>query len=316
MTVFETYESLNDSIEPISLTIIQINVGLKCNKECSHCHLQAGPHRTEEMNLETMRRIVEMVKNLSPILIDITGGAPEMNPNIKWLITGLAKMEINLQLRTNLSALLLDDTLIDFLKANKVKLVASLPCYEAQEVDSVRGQGTFNESINVLQILNAIGYGRKKDLELDLVFNPESDFLPPPQSSLEEVYRQRLKEDFGVEFTNLITITNMPIGRFKEKLIESKKYSDYTELLKNSYNPETIDGLMCRHQINVNWDGTMYDCDFNLALGIPIKAEIVNIHNSKFDPNKLLERTILFGEHCFGCSAGQGSSCGGALTVC
>lgn len=316
LTFFEAIRSYNDSLKPISLEIIQINVGLKCNKECTHCHLQAGPSRSEEMNLKTMKQIVELAGYFSPSLIDITGGAPEMNQNIKWLITGLKKGGHNIQVRTNLTALHIDDTLIDFLKENKVKLVASLPCYEESEVDSVRGLGTFNESIETLKILNKQGYGLKDDLELDLVFNPEADFLPPPQSKLEEIYHDRLSQDFGVEFTHLITITNMPIGRFKAKLEASKKYSDYMELLKNSYNPKTIESLMCRRQININWEGTMYDCDFNLALNIPIKAEVVNINNPKFEPDMLLKRDIVFGEHCFGCSAGQGSSCGGALTAC
>lgn len=316
MTFFEKSRSHNDSLQPISLGIIQVNVGLKCNKECNHCHLRAGPNRTEEMTLETMKRIVELASYFSPSLIDITGGAPEMNQNIKWLITSLKKEGFKVQLRTNLTALRINDTLIDFLKENKVKLVASLPCYEEPEVDSVRGLGTFNESIGILKILNKQGYGFKDDLELDLVFNPEADFLSPPQSKLEEIYQIKLKENFDVEFTHLITITNMPIGRFKDKLEAARKYSEYMELLKNSYNPETIKSLMCRHQININWEGIMYDCDFNLALDLPIKGEVVNINNPKFEPDLLLKRDIVFGGHCFGCSAGQGSSCGGALKAC
>lgn len=298
-------------LRPISLNILQVNVGLRCNKECNHCHLKAGPDRREEINLETMSRVVELADKIQPSLVDITGGAPEMNPNIRWLITELSKGEYKTQLRTNLTALLLDKSIIDFLVKFKVKLVASLPCYEAHEVDSVRGDGTFDKSIKVLNILNEVGYSNK--LELDLVYNPEKDFLPPNQKMLEEVYRKRLNEDYGIKFTNLITIANMPVGRFRENLEKEKKYKAYMKLLRDTFNPETISDLMCRHQVNVNWDGTIYDCDFNLACGLPMMIEKNNINDAEFDIEILLDRTIAYEEYCFGCAAGQGSSCSGAL---
>ena len=310
----ESARAHGDTLEPVSLDILQLNVGLRCNKECSHCHVQAGPDRDEEMSLVTMVRVVELADQLPPSLVDITGGAPELNPNIRGLVSMLAEGGHSVQLRTNLTALLLDVSLIGFFAGYGVKLVASLPCYEAGEVDSVRGEGTFNRSIEVLRLLNETGYGVEPGLELDLVFNPEADFLSPPQGSLEETYHRKLLADFDVEFTHLITITNMPIGRFRENLKESGRYNDYMGLLTGSFNPMTLGGLMCRHQLNVDWDGTVYDCDFNLALGLPMKTEITNINDPEFDPLKLLDRKIVYGEHCFGCTAGQGSSCGGALT--
>lgn len=302
------------SLSPVSLDTLQLNVGLRCNKECSHCHVGAGLDRVEEMCYETMVRVVKMADLMAPGLVDITGGAPELNPNIRRLISMLVEGGHRVQLRTNLTALLMDDSIIDFFAINGVKLVASLPCYEAAEVDSVRGDGTFNQSIHVLRLLNEAGYGVAGGLELDLVFNPEADFLPPPQSRLEETYRRRLREDFGVEFTHLITITNMPLGRFRENLIEAGRYDGYLGLLMDSFNPETTGALMCRHQLNVNWDGTVFDCDFNLALGLPMKLEVLNINDPDFDVEGLLYREIVYGEHCYGCTAGQGSSCSGALT--
>jgi radical SAM/Cys-rich protein len=260
-----------------------------------------------------MNNILSIADKLKPNLVDITGGAPEMNPNIKWFVEKLSKQGLNIQLRTNLTALLLDKSIIKFLAEKKVKLVASLPCYEAAEVDSVRGDGTFNDSIKALQMLNNIGYGITPELKLELVFNPETDFLPPPQASLEETYHKRLREDFGVFFTHLITIANMPVGRFKEDLVKKGLLGSYMELLKKTFNPETVDALMCRHQVNVNWDGNLYDCDFNLAVGFPMKLKHININDPNFETMELLKREIVYGEHCYGCTAGQGSSCSGAL---
>ena len=303
-----------DSLVPVSLDTLQVNVGLRCNKECSHCHVQAGPDREEEMSLETFNRLVEITDSMSPKLVDITGGAPELNPYVREFISMLTGHGHRVQLRTNLTALLLDESFITFFVSNKVKLVASLPCYEAAEVDSVRGDGTFDDSILALRMLNEVGYGVEPHLELDLVFNPEADFLPPPQDKLEETFHRKLREDFGVEFTHLIVISNMPVGRFRENLVETGKFSGYMSLLRDSFNPETLIALMCRHQLNVNWDGTVYDCDFNLALGLPIITGIINVNNPDFDHEKLLDREIVLGDHCFGCTAGQGSSCSGALT--
>jgi radical SAM/Cys-rich protein len=307
------FVELVNGASPISTRILQVNVGLLCNKACSHCHVEAGPNRKELMNRETMNNLIYIADELKPNLVDITGGAPEMNPNIKRFIKKLLERGLNIQLRTNLTALMLDESILKFLTKKKVKLVASLPCYEAAEVDSVRGDGTFIDSIRVLRKLNKAGYGVIPELVLDLVFNPEANFLPPPQANLEKTYHKRLKEDQGVIFTNLITIANMPIGRFKKYLEEKGQFDSYLELLKDTFNPETVDALMCRHQINVNWDGEVYDCDFNLALGSPIKLNKTNINDPNFKTEELIKREISYGEHCLGCTAGQGSSCSGAL---
>jgi radical SAM/Cys-rich protein len=305
----KSFNEIVGDIPPISLDTLQVNVGLRCNKVCTHCHVQAGPDREETMNERTMERVLELIDEIHPKLVDITGGAPELNPHIEEFIAKLSKKGSNLQLRTNLTAL--TDKLIDLFAEKKVKLVASLPCYEAAEVDSVRGDGTFMESIDALRRLNEKGYG--KDLVLELVFNPESDFLPSPQTSLEETFHRRLWQDFGVEFTHLITITNMPVGRFKEDLAEKGKLDNYMKLLRDTYNTDTLDSLMCRTQICVNWDGYVYDCDFNLAQNLMMDSSIVNINDPEFEPIKLMSREIIIDDYCYGCTAGQGSSCGGAL---
>ena len=302
------------SLDPLSIDIVQVNVGLKCNKECSHCHLEAGPDRTEIITKKTMENVESLISHVKPELVDITGGAPELNPDIKKFIKNLHDKGYNIQVRTNLTVLLDYEDFIKFYADNNVKLVASLPCYEAAEVDSVRGEGTFNDSIKALKKLNEAGYGKKPSLKLDLVFNPEGAFLPPPQGSLEETYHKKLKEDFDIGFNNLIAIANMPIGRFSQHLRSHNEFDEYMSLLKETYNPDTLIGLMCRHQINIAWDGTVYDCDFNLAMNLPMKIATTNINDSDFKIEEILERNIVIGKHCFGCTAGQGSSCGGALT--
>ncbi len=293
---------------------IQVNLGYLCNKECSHCHIRASPSRTEIMNESTIQSIIEHANNVKPRLVDITGGAPEMNPSLDKFVSELTKNGHKVQVRTNLTVLLdkKRDRIIQIYRENNVKLVASLPCYEAAEVDSVRGDGTFEDSITILKKLNKAGYGVEDRLQLDLVFNPEDAFLPPNQSNLEEVFKLRLKEDFGVVFNNLITITNMPVGRFEDKLREKGTLESYMAMLKETYNPKTLDGLMCRTQISVDYDGTLYDCDFNLANKMPILNK-PNIKDPSLNLASLNNRIIVTGSHCFGCTAGEGSSCGGAL---
>jgi radical SAM/Cys-rich protein len=310
-----SFNELVNGINPVSSKILQINIGLLCNKTCSHCHLKASPNRDELMSRETMKHVLSLADKLKPSLIDITGGAPEMHPDIRWFIEKITELGLQIQVRTNLTALLLDESIINFFAERKVKLIASLPCYEAAEVDSIRGDGTFQDSIKVLRILNNAGYGVKPELQLALVFNPEADFLPPPQKKLEETYHKRLLEDFGIKFTNLINITNMPIGRFKEEMEKNGHLESYMNLLKETFNPETLDSLMCRYQVNVNWNGEVYDCDFNLALGLPMNLKYININDPEFNSDEFLKREIIYGEHCYGCTAGQGSSCSGALTV-
>jgi len=266
------------------------------------------------MSWETMQAIIKHADQLNPKLVDITGGAPEMNGHLSKFIVDLTKHGHPIQVRTNLTALLESDSLIQMYKENRVKLVASLPCYEKPEVDSVRGEGTFYDSVQILRKLNLIGYGENDQLKLDLVFNPESSFLPSNQKNLEKAYKSRLSEDFDIVFNNLLTITNMPVGRFEDKLRTERTLDSYMNLLVENFNPETVDRLMCRSQISVDYEGTLFDCDFNLAKKIPLKGK-PNIKDEFIDLNDLKKRDIVLGSHCFGCTAGEGSSCSGALIL-
>lgn len=305
----------NGKLTCIDLETLQVNLGFRCNKSCSHCHVQAGPDRTESMTWETMKAIISLADAMTPSLVDLTGGAPEMNPHLGEFIETLREAGHRVQARTNLTALLepWGEQFIQIYSDHGVKLVASLPCYEAAEVDSVRGDGTFDDSVVALQRLNEAGYGRGGELELDLVFNPEGAFLPPEQSMLEGVFHEKLKREHGIVFDSLITIANMPVGRFTEHLKLNGMYEEYMELLRETYNPETRGNLMCRHQLSVGWDGALFDCDFNLALGMPM-AGAPNVSDPGLDLKELRDRRIVTGVHCFGCTAGQGSSCSGALS--
>jgi len=293
---------------------LQVNIGLKCNMSCVHCHLACGPDRTEEMDWVTMQAVVEAANLIRPDLVDITGGSPEINPFFREFITELREHGHAVQVRTNLTAMLemgLDDT-AEFLHDHQVHLVASMPCYLEENVCKQRGTGTYEKSVEVLQKLNTLGYGIDPELPLSLVYNPGGPFLPPDQAQLEADYRRELKDRFGIEFTKLYTITNMPIGRFWRDLDRDEKADDYMKLLVDGFNCQTVDGLMCRHQISIGWDGTVYDCDFNLALGLPVgDEEAASV--LKFRPELLEGRAIASGMHCFGCTAGSGSSCAGAL---
>ncbi|MBD3266371.1 radical SAM/Cys-rich domain protein [bacterium] len=293
---------------------IQVNVGLKCNQACVHCHVASSPQRTEIMAWETMGRIVDAARQVDCQFVDITGGAPELNPHFQKFILALREQEITVQVRTNLTVLLEPgmEEIPQFYKNNQIHLVASLPCYLEQNVDKQRGKGAYEKSVKVLTMLNQLGYGANPNLPLNLVYNPIGPVLPPDQGTLEDAYREELKNRFGIRFTNLLTITNMPIGRFFVDLKRQNKGAEYMRLLQDSFNPSTIDGLMCRHQINIDWDGTLYDCDFNLALNIPVNhGAPKNIKD--FDPQKLAARKIVTDNHCFGCTAGCGSSCSGSL---
>jgi len=296
------------------IDIVQVNVGLRCNQNCVHCHVSAGPGRAESMDHETMRLVVRAVKQVRPSLVDITGGAPEMNPHLRDFIRDLHSGGFPVQVRTNLTVLL-EPGMEDFpafYREHDVKLVGSLPCYLEENVRAQRGPGVYEKSIEAIRRLNAVGYGTEQTLQLNLVYNPGGPSLPPDQSSLEEAYREQLRSRHGIEFTNLLTITNMPIGRFLADLRRREQAEEYLRLLRESFNPETIEGLMCRRQISIGWDGTLYDCDFNLALGYPVDHGMSS-HVRDFDPAKLKHRRIVTGTHCFGCTAGCGSSCRGAL---
>lgn len=296
---------------------LQVNVGLRCNQRCAHCHVEASPSRNELMTRETMRQVLAAARKTGPRLVDITGGAPELNPNLRWFVTALRKDGHAVQVRTNLTVLLEPgmETMMRFYKKSGVKLVASLPCYLRPEVDNVRGRGVFKKSLEALKQLNAIGYGKNPALVLDLVFNPEKDFLPAPQAELEKEYREELGK-LGISFNGLLTITNMPAGRFLRNLRRKGHERSYMRLLEKTFNPDTLGKLMCLSQIDVGWDGTVYDCDFNLARGLPARLPSGPQKRpaiADFDPGSDGRRDIVTGEHCLGCTAGAGSSCGGAL---
>jgi radical SAM/Cys-rich protein len=296
------------------LKTLQVNIGLKCNLTCTHCHVNSSPKRKEEMNWPTMELILKLADDLNIETIDITGGAPEMNPHFEDFISAIRAKDLAVIVRTNLTILLEPDhaPLIDFYKKQNVELVASLPCYSQENVDKQRGEGVYHDSIEVIRQLNAVGYGIDPELTLHLVYNPGGPSLPPDQAALEDDYHRELDDRFGIQFTHLHTITNVPIGRFKTDLRRDKQLDTYMDTLQNAFNPDTVDPLMCRHQISVAWDGTLYDCDFNLALRMPACTKTSpNIRS--IDPQSLLNRRIATGNHCYACTAGAGSSCGGAL---
>jgi radical SAM/Cys-rich protein len=308
-----TGEDLNSH----NIEILQVNLGLKCNNECSHCHLEASPLRTETMQWPIMEEILNLAGRFKLNLIDLTGGAPELNPNFRRLVATLTENGHQVQVRTNLTVFFEPnmETLPEFFKTHKVKLVASLPCYTEENVRAQRGVGIYEKSIEAMRLLNTQGYGIDDELQLNLIYNPGGPSLPGPQSSLEADYHRELKERFGVVFTGLFTITNMPLGRFQTGLKKEEREEDYINLLINSFNPETLDGLMCRHQVSVGWDGSLYDCDFNLALGLNVNHGAPD-HITVLDDSaiyRLNNRRIVTGDHCFGCTAGAGSSCAGAL---
>jgi radical SAM/Cys-rich protein len=296
------------------IDVLQINVGLTCDLACVHCHLACSPKRTETMDWPTMERVIEIGERADIKLADITGGAPELNPNFRRLVKALRSRNREVQVRTNLTVLLKPgmEDMPEFYRDHEVQLAASLPCYIEENVRAQRGLHVYNESIEVIRRLNAVGYGKDPRLALDLVYNPGGPVLPPSQKSLEANYRQILGERFGLYFSELLTITNMPIGRFKDTLRRKGQDQIYMTMLRDSFNGATIDGLMCRHQINIGWDGTIYDCDFNQALSLPV-AHGTPDHVNRIDLATFPTRRIVTGEHCFGCTAGTGSSCGGAL---
>lgn len=298
-----------------SLDSIQVNLGLLCNQKCSHCHVQASPQRTEVMQKKIMQVICETARTIRPRYLDLTGGAPELNPYFMWFVTSLKNDNHNVQVRTNLTVFFETnmEKIPEFFRDLRVSLVASLPCYLEENVNTQRGRKVYEKSIASLRRLNTLGYGTNPDLELTLVYNPSGPFLPPQQATLEEDYKRELFNRFGIRFTRLITIANMPIGRFWESLKKQHKSEEYMLLLKNSFNPYILDKLMCCHQISIGWDGRLYDCDFNLALGLGAHINGFSNNILNCDPEALSQRQIMTGEHCFGCTAGTGSSCEGAL---
>jgi len=295
---------------------IQINTGRLCNQSCVHCHVEAGPDRNEIMSREKLERCLEIVGNNGIGQIELTGGAPEMNPDFRWFVERCGEEDLHLMVRSNLTIMLEDGytDLPGFLASHGVELVGSLPCYTEDNVDKQRGAGVYKRSITALHRLNEAGYGKAgSPLVLSLVYNPGGAFLPGDQTALEDDYRRELRERHGIEFTHLYTITNMPIGRFKTALTASGEYTKYMEMLAGFFNPESARNVMCRNLLSIGWDGTIYDCDFNQMLGIACDHGAPD-HIDVFSMEGLANRRIVTGTHCFGCTAGAGSSCSGALS--
>lgn len=312
----ETLKSYKVNSNRNLINLLQLNIGKKCNQACAHCHVNAGPTRTEEMTMETMNRIISLLK-LSPNIttVDITGGAPELNKNFGCLITKLREQKLNIIDRCNLSVLFENgqENTASLLAKNKVTIIASLPCYTEENVDSQRGRNTYNKSIDALKLLNKLGYGQESnDLVLNLVFNPLGADLPSEQKELESDYKEILKTQHGISFNNLFTITNMPINRFADSLIKNNEYDAYYNLLFNSFNAKAAKNIMCKNQLSISWNGEIFDCDFNQALNIPISSGKKTVWD--IDNFNDVCKQISFADHCYGCTAGNGSSCQGKLT--
>jgi radical SAM/Cys-rich protein len=296
--------------------ILQVNVGKLCNLTCVHCHVNAGPKRKEIMTRATIDRIIDWLAKTEIRTVDLTGGAPEMIPDFCYFVERAKALQPSRHIidRCNLTILLEPgyENLAEFLAERKVEIIASMPCYSPENVNAQRGEGVFEGSIAALQLLNSLGYGIHPDLPLHLIYNPVGAFLPASQAKLEADYKREFKEHFGIVFNKLYTLTNLPVGRFAAYLRHNNKLEQYMNLLIEAFNPATIDGLMCRNTISVGWCGEVYDCDFNQQLDMQWK----NGHEMflwDVDPGKIENREIMTGDHCFGCTAGAGSSCGGAL---
>lgn len=298
--------------------ILQINVGKLCNLTCVHCHVNAGPKRKEILTRETMDRILDWLAGTDIHTVDLTGGAPEMIPDFRYLIERLRALpQVQTIIdRCNLTILLEPgyEWLAGFLADHRLKIVASMPCYEPANVNAQRGEGVFDASIQGLQLLNQFGYGRESTLPLDLVYNPNGAFLPPDQAELESDYKRELKCHFDIDFDHLYTITNMPVSRFASWLKNNGKLEAYMTLLRQSFNPTSVAGLMCRDTLSIGWRGEVYDCDFNQQLGLQWKNPGTSgLFLWDVNPTRIENRPIASGDHCFGCTAGHGSSCAGAL---
>lgn len=305
-------------LAPTALDIFQINMGKMCNQVCSHCHVDAGPDRKEIMTKETLQLCLDAIEKSGTKTVDLTGGAPEMNPHFRWFVEEAYKLGCKTIVRCNLTIIVANKKYFDlpeFYKENEVEIVSSLPHYSSKKTDSQRGDGVFDRSIRALKMLNEVGYGMEgTGLTLNLVYNPSGAFLPPDQAGLEKQFKRKLKKDFEIEFNSLFAITNIPISRYLDYLVASENFEGYMEKLVNSYNPIAAESVMCRNTVSVGWDGYLYDCDFNqmleLKVAVPDKEKQ---HVRDFDTQALLDRKIIVNEHCFGCTAGAGSSCGGEI---
>ena len=306
-----------DGLRKRKVEILQVNMGRYCNQACLHCHVEAGPTRTELMTLETVEAVVRFLEESDIHTVDITGGAPELNPHFDYLVERCVQLGRHVMDRCNLTVIFEEgkEYLPDFFQKNRVELVCSLPCYTEENVDQQRGKGTFDLSIRALQQLNRLGYGvTGTGLELQLIYNPVGTHLPPPQIQLEQDYRKILKEECGIVFNHLFCLTNMPITRWEKFLKVRNEYHRYMDLIESAFNPATLDKVMCRNLCSVGWEGSIYDCDFNQMLELPIL-------NRQGNPLKiwdlctsgLEDQSIIVGDHCYACTAGAGSSCGGSL---
>lgn len=296
------------------LEVLQINVGYMCNQVCAHCHVDAGPNRKEIMTKETLQQCLEVLKKTEAHTLDLTGGAPEMNPNFRWFIEEASKIGVkDIIVRSNLTIVKANKKYNDlpvFFKKHNIHVVSSMPHWTIGKTDKQRGDGVFNKSITVLQELNALGYGiPASNLKLDLVYNPSGAFLPADQLALENDFKKALKKEFNITFNNLFAITNLPISRFLEYLIASDNYEDYMYALVEAYNPLAVENVMCTNTISVSWDGWLYDCDFNQMLNLKVNSNIKHIAN--YNEELLQDRIIRIHQHCYGCTAGAGSSCQG-----
>jgi len=316
---------LTTDFPPIKRTqvqTLQVNLGYLCNLSCTHCHVNAGPKRTELMDKETIDDVLRYIDRYDIKVLDLTGGAPEMNPHFVYLVKEARARGVEVIDRCNLTILLEPgyEDMTEFLADHQVKITASLPCYSEQNVDKQRGKGVFQESITALKLLNSLGYGKQADLELNLVYNPNGTSLPPGQMQLEADYKKQLGEEYGIEFHHLLTITNMPISRFGSMLLSKGLYEEYMQLLKDNFSQDNLDGVMCKTLLSVDWQGYVYDCDFNQMLEMPLmhQGESIATDKPRWQLKDLLDEdlqdaSIVIGDHCYGCTAGQGSSCSGAL---
>lgn len=303
--------------KPTEIEVFQLNIGKLCNQACAHCHVDAGPDKkVENMDRETLEQCLAMIREIPTIqVVDITGGAPEMNPHFRWFVEECTKMGKRVIDRCNLTIIMANPKyrdLPEFLAKNKVHVVSSLPYFSKKRTDGQRGDGVFEDSIKALQLLNEIGYGVEgSGLKLDLVFNPSGAYLPGKQEELEAEFKRQLGRKFDIFFNELYAITNLPVARFLDYLVETGNYEEYMQKLVDAYNPTTVDGLMCRNTISVSWEGFLYDCDFNQMLDLKVAAK--GRHITDFDVTELRNRDIVLNQHCYGCTAGAGSSCGGTV---
>lgn len=303
-------------LRPNTLEILQVNVGYMCNQVCAHCHVDAGPDRKEIMTRDTMGQILDVIKTTGAHTLDLTGGAPEMNPDFRWFVEQAAEAGIkDFIVRSNLTIIRANPKyhdLPDFFKKHNIHVVSSMPHWTKGKTDKQRGDGVFDKSIKALQELNDRGYGMSgSDLKLDLVYNPSGAYLPGDQASMEKEMKAALLEDFGIQFHSLFAITNLPIARFLDYLVASENYEDYMYALVEAYNPAAVAGVMCKNTISISWDGWLYDCDFNQMLDLKVDSKIQHIKD--YNEDLLNDRNIQISQHCYGCTAGAGSSCQGVV---